>query len=222
MQQQREGDGASACMQRGQRTDSSWSIPMSLPHGQRATQIGTAIANAFREHWKFVLAEGIILVLLGALAIFLPLFATVTITIILGWIFLASGIIGLITTFGARRAPGLWWSLVSALVAIGVGLVLLAQPIAGALSLTLVLIVFFVVEGIASLMYALEHRRELSGRWEWMLISGIIDLVLAGIIFAGLPGTAAWALGLLVGINMIFGGFALVAIAVNARSARAP
>jgi uncharacterized membrane protein HdeD (DUF308 family) len=196
---------------------------MGLPHGQRATEIGSALANAVREHSKYFLAEGIILVLLGALAMFLPLFATVTITIILGWIFLASGIVGLIATFGARQAPGFWWSLLSALIAIAVGLILLAQPIAGALSLTLLLIVFFIFEGTASVMYAFEHRRELTGRWEWMLISGIIDFVIAGIILAGLPGTAAWALGLLVGINMIFGGVALVAIAVHARSAaRAP
>jgi uncharacterized membrane protein HdeD (DUF308 family) len=192
---------------------------MSLPHGQRATEIGSALANAVREHSKYFLAEGIILVLLGALAIFLPLFATITITIILGWILLASGILGLIATFQAKRVPGFWWSLVSALIAIAVGLILLAQPIAGALSVTLVLIVFFVVEGGATIMYAFEHRRELTGRWEWMLISGIIDLVLAGIIFAGLPGTAAWTLGLLVGINMIFGGVALVAIALHADSA---
>jgi len=196
---------------------------MSLPSGQRATEIGAAVANAVREHSKYFIAEGLILVLLGTLAIFLPLFATVTITIILGWIFLASGIVGLIATFGARQAPGFWWSLLSALIAIAVGLILLAQPIAGALSLTLLLIVFFIFEGIASAMYAFEHRRELTGRWEWMLISGIIDFVIAGIIMAGLPGTAAWALGLLVGINMIFGGVALVAIAVHARSAaRAP
>jgi uncharacterized membrane protein HdeD (DUF308 family) len=153
------------------------------------------------------------------LAIFVPLFATITVTLILGWIFLASGIMGMITTFRARQAPGFGWSLVSALIAIAVGLILLAEPIAGAVSLTLVLIVFFVVEGVATIMYALEHRRELSGRWEWMLVSGIIDLVLAGIILAGLPGTAAWALGLLVGINMVFGGVALVAIASHARSA---
>jgi uncharacterized membrane protein HdeD (DUF308 family) len=146
-------------------------------------------------------------------------FATITVTIILGWIFLASGIMGLITTFRGKQAPGFWWSLVSALIAIGVGLILLAEPITGAVSLTLVLIVFFVVEGVATIMYALEHRRELSGRWEWMLVSGIIDLVLAGIILAGLPGTAAWALGLLVGINMVFGGVALVGIALHARSA---
>jgi uncharacterized membrane protein HdeD (DUF308 family) len=85
------------------------------------------------------------------------------------------------------------------------------------LSLTLVLIAFFVVEGIASIMYAIEHRNQLSGRWGWMLISGIIDLILAGIIFAGLPGTAVWALGLLVGINMVFGGAALIGMALAAR-----
>ena len=168
---------------------------MSLPREQRATEIGRTVANAVREHSTFFIAEGIILVVLGALAIFLPLFATITITIILGWIFLASGIIGLVTTFGARGAPGFWWSLVSALIAIGAGIVLLVEPIAGALSLTLLLIVFFVVEGTASIMYALEHRRELSGRWEWMLFSGIVDLVLAGIIFAGFPAPRAGPLG---------------------------
>jgi uncharacterized membrane protein HdeD (DUF308 family) len=86
------------------------------------------------------------------------------------------------------------------------GIVLLLWPLSGVLSLTLILIVFFVIEGVASIMFALEHKRELSARWGWMLASGIIDLILATIIFAGLPGTAAWAIGLLVGINMVFGG----------------
>jgi len=86
------------------------------------------------------------------------------------------------------------------------------------LSLTLVLIVFFSVEGVATVMYALDHKRELSGRWGWMLASGIVDLIVAGIILAGLPGTAAWAIGLLVGINMVFGGSALIAMAMHARA----
>lgn len=76
---------------------------------------------------------------------------------------------------------------------------------------------FFVIEGVASIMFALEHKRELSGRWGWMLASGIIDLILAAVILAGLPGTAAWAIGLLVGINMVFGGWALIAMALHAR-----
>ena len=79
------------------------------------------------------------------------------------------------------------------------------------------LIAFFVVEGIATLMYAIEHRDQLSSRWGWMLMSGIVDLILAGIIFAGLPGSATWALGLLVGINMLFGGTAMIGMALAAR-----
>jgi uncharacterized membrane protein HdeD (DUF308 family) len=79
------------------------------------------------------------------------------------------------------------------------------------------LIAFFIVEGAVSIMFALDHKRELSGQWGWMLVSGIIDLALAMMIFAGLPSTAAWALGLLVGINMIFGGAAMIAMALHAR-----
>jgi len=99
--------------------------------------------------------------------------------------------------------------------------VLLRWPLSGALSLTLILTVFFVVEGVASVFYALEHKRELSGRWVWMLASGAVDLILASIIFLGLPGTAAWAIGLLVGINMVFGGSALIAMALAARASGA-
>ena len=123
----------------------------------------------------------------------------------------------MITTFRMRQAPGFGWSLVSAILGIAVGIVLLLWPLSGVLSLTMILIAFFVIEGIASIMFALEHKRELSGRWGWMLASGIIDLILATIILTGLPGTAAWAIGLLVGINMVFGGSALIAMALHAR-----
>lgn len=96
-------------------------------------------------------------------------------------------------------------------------IVLLWQPLSGIFSLALVLIAFFVIEGVASIMFALEHKRELSGRWGWMLVSGVIDLILAAIIFSGLPGIAAWAIGMLLGSNMVFGGVALIAMALHAR-----
>lgn len=182
-----------------------------------AERIGRAVAGAIHEHWVLFLVEGIILVILGIAAVVLPPLATIAFTIIIGWVFLASGIVGLAATFWARHAPGFWWSLISAIVGIAAGIVLLAWPITGSVSLTLILIAFFVVEGIVSIMYAIEHRSHLSGRWGWMLVSGIIDLILAGIIFAGLPETAVWALGLLVGINMLFGGAALIAMALAAR-----
>jgi uncharacterized membrane protein HdeD (DUF308 family) len=178
-----------------------------------------AIANSLHEHWRLYLVEGILLLVLGAAAIALPPIATLAFTIVLGWLFLLSGVMGLITTFWMRQAPGFWWSLISAVLGVAVGALLLARPISGALSLTIVLVVFFVIEGVASIMFALDHKRELSGQWGWMLVSGIVDLVLATLVFGGLPSTAAWAIGLLVGINMVFGGAALIAMALHAKNA---
>lgn len=179
--------------------------------------IERAAKAAFHEHWALFLVEGVVLLVLGATAVVLPPIATLAVTILFGWLFLVSGIVGLVTTFWMRHAPGFWWSLLSAALGIVVGAMLLASPVTGALSLTLVLIAFFLIEGAVSIMFALDHKRELSGQWGWMLLSGIIDLVLAMMIFAGLPSTAAWAVGLLVGINMIFGGAALIAMALHAR-----
>ena len=181
------------------------------------SELQSRLSQAVREHWKLFLIEGIILVILGILAILVPPLATIAVTILIGWLFLISGVAGLITTFGARHAPGFWWSLLSALLGIAAGLVLLVWPLSGAISLTLLLIVFFIIEGVLSIMYAVEHKRELTGQWGWMLVSGIIDLILAAMIWGGLPSTAAWALGLLVGINMLFGGSAMIAMAMHAR-----
>ena len=179
----------------------------------------TSLGGTMREHWLLFVIEGIVLLVLGGLAIVVPPLATLGVTIFLGWLLLASGVVGLIMTFMARGAPGFIWSLISALLGIAVGLMLLVWPLGGALSLTLVLTAFFIVEGVASIMYALEHKRELSGRWGFMLLSGVVDLVLAAIIIAGLPGTALWALGVLVGINMLFGGASLVGLGLAARRA---
>ncbi len=183
--------------------------------------IQSRVAHALHEHWKLYLIEGILLIILGAIAIVIPPIATLAVTILVGWLFLISGVMGLFTTFAMRHAPGFWWSLVSAVLGVVVGIWLLVTPVAGAFSLTILLVAFFIIEGVASIMFALEHKRELTGRWGWMLVSGIIDLILAVFIFAHLPSTAAWAIGLLVGINMIFGGSALTAMALHARNAPA-
>lgn len=180
--------------------------------------VRSPLLGAIRRHWVLFLIEGIVLVVFGAIAIVLPGIAALAVTILLGWLFLFSGILGLVTTIWMRQLPGFWWSLLSALLAIITGVALLAWPFGGVLSLTLVLAVFFMIEGVASIMYALDHRREFTGRWGWMLASGVIDLLLAALILVGFPGTASWAIGLLVGINMLMGGVALMAMALHART----
>jgi uncharacterized membrane protein HdeD (DUF308 family) len=182
------------------------------------SDIARSVANAIHAHWGLFLFEGIVLMILGAAAIIVPQIATLAFTLVIGWVFLVSGGVGLVTTFWMRNVPGFWWALISAVISIAAGIVLIRWPINGTVSLTLVMIAFFVVEGIATIMYAIEHKAQLSSRWGWMLMSGIVDLILAGIIFAGLPESATWALGLLVGINMLFGGTAMIGMALAARN----
>ncbi|HET7886864.1 MAG TPA: HdeD family acid-resistance protein [Bradyrhizobium sp.] len=182
------------------------------------SELPTYTRDAAREHWKALLIEGILLAILGLAAMVVPPAASLAVTILLGWLFLISGIAGLALTFWARELPGFWWSLISAALAVLAGGILLAQPAQGTLTLTIVVGAYFLAEGVATIMYALEHRRELSGRWSWMLIAGLMDLLIAAIILMGLPGSALWAIGLLVGINLLFGGATLIGVALAVRS----
>jgi len=170
--------------------------------------------KSVRRNWRLIIIEGLILIALGLLAVTVPPTTNFAVTIVLGWLFSASGLVGLITTLAGRHAPGFWWSLLSALLALAVGIILIEWRSDSALPLTYLLIVFFVIEGIATIMFAIAHKRQLSGRWEWMTASGLFDLALAALVIARLPGTANWAVGILVGINMVFGGAALIAMAV--------
>jgi len=190
-------------------------LPQNTPDVE---QLKSEMSAAVRAHWKAFLIEGILLAVLGLAAMILPPLASLAVTIFLGWMFLISGIAGLALTFWARAMPGFWWSLLSAVLAIIAGAILLAQPEQGIVTLTIVVGVYFLAEGVSTIMYALEHRRELSERWSWLLVAGLVDIIIAGIIIAGLPGSALWAVGLLVGINLLFGGISLIGMAIAARN----
>jgi uncharacterized membrane protein HdeD (DUF308 family) len=179
-----------------------------------ATSVQTAIHEAVRRHRGLFLFEGILLTVLGLIAVLVPVVASFAATLFFGWIFLLSGVVGLFTTLRGRHVPGFWWSLLSAVVGIVAGVLLLAWPTQGLFSLTSVLIAFLLVEGAITIFYALEHRTG-PGRWGYMLASGIVDLALGIMLFTGLPGTATWAIGLLIGINMFFGGWALILMATS-------
>jgi len=189
---------------------------MTLPHD--ITKLQSEMSAAVKAHWKAFLFKGIVLSVLGLAAMIVPPLASLAATIFLGWMFLISGVAGLIVTFWARQMPGFWWSLLSAALAVLAGLVLLTRPMQGVLTLTIVVGAYFLAEGVTTIMYALEHRRELSERWSWMLLAGVLDILIAAMIIVGLPGSAEWAIGLLVGINLLFGGASLIGMALAARN----
>src|SRR5580704_12561073 len=189
-----------------------------------------SIAKSTPDHWFLFLVEGVVLIVLGLTAIAVPSIVNQNVTGVLGWIFLVSGVTGLATTYWARQTPGFFWSLVSALLAIFVGVVLienkaedlygglLGWPFHDASPLRMILAAFFLIEGALSIMLAFEHRRQLSTRWACMFASCAVDMVLASVIVFALPGTSAWTMGLHVAVNMVVGGAALIAIGIHART----
>lgn len=165
------------------------------------------------RHWKLELVEGVVLVVLGCVAAFVPFGLGIALFI---WLILIGGLTGLVTTAVMRKAPGFRWSLASAVLAIAIAAIAFAVPELAVVGLPLLLMGFLVLEGVVTVMLALEHWRDLSNRWGWLLASGIVDLCLAAFIVLGLPTTAPRALGLILAVNLIFGGGAMIGMALAA------
>jgi uncharacterized membrane protein HdeD (DUF308 family) len=179
-------------------------------------------ARGGSQHGGWFLFECAVLLTLGALAIVLPWATSLSQSLIFGCLVLLAGCMGLTSTFFTRRAPGFVWSLLSATVGIGAGVLLLVLPSGGTLSMDAfvgalaLLIGFLVIEGLVSICYALVHRKGLSGRLRWMLVSGLIDISLGAILLANILYMAS-ALGVMQGINLSFGGWTLIMMALAAR-----
>ena len=164
--------------------------------------------ETLRSNRSLVLFEGIAFLVLGILAIALPGLFTFGFEQLLGWLFLFGGLIQAYRTFKTRHSPGTWASALAALLAIVVGFLLLAKPVQGVLTLTILLTIMFFLEGLFKIFMAASLRQYVN--WGWLLLSGILSLAMAAIIYSGWPGTALWVIGLLVGINMLFFGYSLI------------
>jgi uncharacterized membrane protein HdeD (DUF308 family) len=176
------------------------------------------IRDSVRLHWGLFTAQGVLMVLLGIAAVIWPQISSLAVDVYVGWLFLLSGVVGLATMFFAPNATGFLWSLLTGALALFAGVVLLWHPIEGVVSLTLVLVAFFIAEGVSQVVAAFVYRSAFPDSWGWMVVSGIVDLVLAGVIIAGWPRSFSWALGLIVGVNLITSGMAIIMVAVAARN----
>src|SRR4029078_4055949 len=133
-----------------------WRNPMTSS-SPTLSDMQRAVRDTVRLHWQLFLAQGVIMLILGVLAIIWPGISTIAVDIYVGWLFLLSGIVGIFTMFLARDVQAFLWMLLTAALSFFVGVILLWHPVEGAVSLTLVLIAFFIVEGafqvVASLSY---------------------------------------------------------------------
>jgi uncharacterized membrane protein HdeD (DUF308 family) len=166
-----------------------------------------------KVHWKFFLAEGAFFIILGIAAIIVPQIFTIAIALFIGWLLLLGGIVQIARAIRFIAMPGFnLWIFIGILQVI-IGYYLIAQPAKGALTLTMLMTLFFAMEGIAKISLAFMMRP--LAHWVWVFFSGFTALMLSVVVWAGWPGTAAWVLGMLLGINMIFLGGSLVRISLH-------
>jgi uncharacterized membrane protein HdeD (DUF308 family) len=175
-------------------------------------------ADTLRKYSTWFTIYGVVMALLGILAIAMPVVATLATSIFIGWLLVVGGVLGLYAVYSAGKdAPGFWWNLITAILYLAAGIVLLGNPVTGALSLTLVLAAYLLAGGVAKIVLGFQHKREIPQAWLWVLFSGLVDIVLGFLIIMGLPATAFWAIGLLVGINLLMMGVAFVVTALSCK-----
>jgi uncharacterized membrane protein HdeD (DUF308 family) len=179
-------------------------------------RVPTSLPDVLRHHWGWLLALGLVQIVLGTIAICVPIIGTVASAIFVGWLFLAAGVAQVVHSFQGRGAKGFFLHLLSGLLYLAAGGMIVLYPMSGALTLTLFLAAFLLVEGGVR-MWLGFHLRPAEG-WGWVLVSGVLGVFAGAIIWSQLPSSAIWALGTLVGINFLFSGVSLVSLALRARS----
>jgi uncharacterized membrane protein HdeD (DUF308 family) len=163
--------------------------------------------------------EGVLLIVLGVLAAALPGLAGVAGALVFGWVLIMAGVFGLVGSFGSRHHAHQALGVVSAVVALVVGGLILWSPLVGAITLALFLAAYLLIDGAALIGLGMDQRKRAARGWPWLIVSGVIDIVLALAVLAMGAGADATLLGFLIALDLIVAGLALVALGLQARRA---
>lgn len=154
---------------------------------------------------------GIALFVIGLLAVILPHIATMTVQILVAAILLLAGVLQIAHAVSLRKWRPVFWEVLFAVLFLLTGILFLASPMSGAFALTLMLGIFFLILGVFKIQSALVWRQRPG--WGWMFTNGVLSLILGFFVIAGLPGTAGWVIGLILGIDLTFSGITAMIIA---------
>lgn len=183
----------------------------------RTTTFGLGMVNfdAVHENRGWFLGVGLALMVLGVLAVLMPVVASLVTAFAIGALLALSGLLQGIHAVRTRRWASSAWSLLSALAQIMAGVLIMAFPTTGKVTLTLILAAFFFVDGLLRIVRAVQHRE--MPAWGFLLFDGLVTLALGVLILWKWPSTGAWAIGLLVGVDLMIGGSSMLLIGLSAR-----
>ncbi len=170
---------------------------------------------SLEKEWRTLALAGGIVGLIGILAMAFPLVTGLSLSLAIGALLVVGGIVHGVHAFSARGWRGSLWQIALAVVSVVAGIAVLAAPAVALITLTIALVAYLVVDGIAEL--AMAMRMPSSRGRTAVAISGVVGLVLAALLWVGFPGTAAWAIGLLVGANLLVTGISMITVAMAAR-----
>lgn len=190
---------------------------MSVSVAAAAEVFRQALRNSIRRHALWYLVQGVILLLAGILAVLYPVVSSVAVVTLLGWLLIVSGLAQAISLLGTRQAPHFWLQVISVALAVLIGLLFVTDTGQSLVALTLLLIVFFMIEGISKIVMALTIRP--LPQWGWLFLSGLVGIVLSVLLWASMPVTALWLIGLMLGVQLISVGGALTWLAWQLRKA---
>lgn len=196
-------------------TDGFWRRAGSNSLDAAAEIFREAMRQTVKRYSLWYLVEGVLLVTAGILAVIFPMISSVAVVVLLGWLLIISGALQGISLVGAGHVPHFWLQLISVILAVMIGLLFLRHPGNGLLTITLLLIVFFMIEGISKVVFALTIRP--FPNWGWVLGSGLIGILLSLMVWIRIPLTAMWLIGLLLGIELISVGAATAYLAWRIR-----
>lgn len=172
------------------------------------------ILAVIRENRSWVIGFGILLIVLGIVAIGFPFATTIAAKIMIGWLFLIGGIAEIVRSFSMNTWKSLLGNLLVGALYVFVGGWLAFFPLTGIISLTLLLAFLFILEGAVKL--AMGFKLKPMDGWGWIVFSALVAILAGVLLIAGLPSTAAWAIGLLVGVNLLGAGLSYLMLATAA------
>jgi uncharacterized membrane protein HdeD (DUF308 family) len=175
------------------------------------------IPNTIKEKWSLFLFSRILFIIGGLMAIFMPLASTIAVKFIIGAILVVMGIVEVVQAFGIKGWLGFIWNLAVGVVFCFAGGYLLSDPLSGLMTLTLLVALTFIAQGILEIFYGIQMRP--ANGASWIIFSGIISAIAGVLIFTGLPISGAWVLGFLAGISLLSSGFTNIALAMAGRKA---
>jgi uncharacterized membrane protein HdeD (DUF308 family) len=190
---------------------------MSATNEAALSALRGAVFGELRKKWGWLLALGVLLIVLGTLGLWMSFAMTLATVMLFGALLMVGGVFQLLNAFQLKGWKSMLWHVLIALLYIAAGIVIFTDPVFASLGLTVALAWILIAVGLLRILMAIQLRP--ASGWIWPLVSGLISVLLGAMILAQWPASGFWVIGLFVSIEMIFNGWSSVFVALAARKA---